>query len=119
MTRAVKGNFGYLRAKRLTVLIRTVIFFAISLALFAAGYITTGKKENLLTIVAVLGCLPACKSMVNTIMLFRASGCSSQASCQCPVKTRTSARVIPQPGQGICSTIIMGQNWPNIRCTVT
>lgn len=79
MTRAVKGNFGYLRAKRLTVLIRTVIFFAISLALFAAGYITTGKKENLLTIVAVLGCLPACKSMVNTIMLFRASGCSSQA----------------------------------------
>lgn len=79
MTRAVKGNFGYIKAKRLTVLIRTVIFFAISLALFAAGYITTGKKENLLTIVAVLGCLPACKSMVNTIMVFRANGCSSQA----------------------------------------
>lgn len=79
MTRAVKGNFGYLKAKRLNVLIRTIIFFAISLALFIAGYISTGKKENLLTIVAVLGCLPACKSMVNAIMLFRASGCSRQA----------------------------------------
>lgn len=79
MTRAVKGNYGYLKAKRLTVLIKTIIFFAISLALFIAGCITTGKKENLLTIVAVLGCLPACKSMVNTIILFRASGCSRQA----------------------------------------
>ena len=79
MKRAVKGNFGYIKAKRLAVLIRTIIFFAISLALFAAGYISTGKKENLLTIVAVLGCLPACKSMVNTIMFFRAEGCSSKA----------------------------------------
>lgn len=79
MKKAVKGNFGYIRAKRLSVLIKTAIFFGISLSLFAAGYITTGKKENLLTIVAVLGCLPACKSMVNAIMLFRARGCSDQA----------------------------------------
>ena len=79
MKRAVKGNFGYIRAKRLSVLIKTAIFFGISLSLFAAGYITTGKKENLLTIVAVLGCLPACKSMVNAIMLFRARGCSDPA----------------------------------------
>ncbi len=28
---------------------------------------------------AVLGCLPACKSMVNAIMLFRARGCSDPA----------------------------------------
>jgi len=79
LTGAVKGNFGYIKAKRITVTIRTLILFAVSLALFAAGYITTGKKENLLTIVAVLGCLPACKSMVGAIMLFRARGCSNQA----------------------------------------
>lgn len=72
MKRAVKGNFGYIRAKRLSVLIKTAIFFGISLSLFAAGYITTGKKENLLTIVAVLGCLPACKSAVNFILFLRA-----------------------------------------------
>lgn len=79
MIKAVKGNYGYLKAKRLSVLIRTIIFFGISLALFAAGYVTTGKKENLLTIVAVLGCLPACKSLVSAIMLFRATGCSEEA----------------------------------------
>ncbi len=77
--KAVKGNFGYLKTKRLNVSLRTILFFGISLALFAAGYITTGKKENLLTVVAVLGCLPACKSLVGAIMLFRATGCSRQA----------------------------------------
>lgn len=79
MKRAVKGTFGYLHRKKWQALARTAIFFGISLALFAAGVITAGKKENLLTIVAVLGCLPASKSLVNTVMLFRARGCSENA----------------------------------------
>ncbi|MDE7332189.1 MAG: hypothetical protein K2O16_08090 [Lachnospiraceae bacterium] len=78
MKRAVKGNFGYLAAKRRWAAARTVLYFAISLSLFIAGIVTTGSKENLLTIVAVLGCLPACKSLVDVIMLFRATGCSSR-----------------------------------------
>lgn len=40
---------------------------------------TTHTRRNLLTVVAVLGCLPACKSLVNTIMYLRASGCSQMA----------------------------------------
>lgn len=79
MKKAVKGTYGYLKAKRTRVLIRTLLFFAISLAIFAAGYITTGSRKNLFTIVAVLGCLPACKSLVNLIMFFRAKGCSAEA----------------------------------------
>lgn len=79
MKKAVKGNFRYIEFKRRQVILRTILFFGISLALFAAGYLTTGKKENLLTVVAVLGCLPACKSMVNMIMFFRARGCSENA----------------------------------------
>ncbi|MBP3603658.1 MAG: hypothetical protein J6J79_05890 [Lachnospiraceae bacterium] len=73
---AHKGNFGYLKQKRNQVLIMTLIMFAISAALFIAGIVTTGGKENLLTIVAVLGCLPACKSTVSLIMYCKASGCS-------------------------------------------
>lgn len=76
MKKAVKGNFGYLAAKRTQVIIRTIIFFAISIALYIAGYVTTGSNKNLLTIVAVLGLLPASKSLVNMIMLIRATGCS-------------------------------------------
>ena len=79
MKKAVKGTYGYLKRKRNWVIIRTIIFFAIALALFAAGYVTTHTKKNLLTIVAVLGCLPACKSLVNMIMYFRAEGCSESA----------------------------------------
>jgi hypothetical protein len=40
------------------------------------GYVTTGSNKNLLTIVAILGTLPACKSAVNMIIFLRAKGCS-------------------------------------------
>ena len=79
MKKAVKGNYGYLNAKKNQVIIRTILFFGIALALFFAGYLTTGTKKNLLTVVAVLGCLPSCKSLVNMIMYFRATGCSEKA----------------------------------------
>jgi hypothetical protein len=36
-----------------------------------AGYITTKTKVNLLTIVAVVGVLPACKSLVGAIMFMK------------------------------------------------
>ena len=78
MKRAIKGNFGYLSAKRIQVIIRTVLFFGISIALYVTGYVTTGDNKNLLTIVAVLGLLPASKSLVNMIMMIRATGCSEE-----------------------------------------
>lgn len=77
--RNVKGSFGYLARKKKTVILRTILYFGISLAIFIAGYLTTGTRKNLLTVVAVLGCLPACKSAVNMIMLLRAAGCSKEA----------------------------------------
>ncbi len=79
MKKAVKGTYGYLKIKRNWVLIRTIVFFAISIAIFITGYVTTGSRKNLFTIVAVLGCLPACKSLVNLILFFRAKGCSKKA----------------------------------------
>ena len=57
----------------------TILFFGISLSLFIAGYVATKTKQNLLTIVAVLGCLPACKSAVSIVMYAKAKGCSEQA----------------------------------------
>ncbi len=73
---AVKGNYGYLKNKRNQVLVMTILMFAVSMSLLAAGIITTGSNKNLLTIVAVLGCLPACKSAVSLIMYCKAAGCS-------------------------------------------
>lgn len=73
-----KGAFGYIEAQKKYTSIRTVVYFALSLSIFFMGYVTTGTRMNLLTVVAVLGCLPASKSMVNMIMFFRAKGCSEE-----------------------------------------
>lgn len=69
-----KGQKGYLEYQKKATIIRTIILFALSLAIFLTGLISTGQKENLLTIVAVLGCLPASRSAVNMIMVLRYHG---------------------------------------------
>lgn len=66
-----KGTKDYIRSQKKYEIIRTLLYFAISLSLFFAGWITTKTKVNVLTIVAVLGCLPACKSAVGMIMFLR------------------------------------------------
>ena len=67
----VKGTKDYINTQKKFELIRTFIFFFIPLSLFVAGYITTKTKVNLLTIVAVVGVLPACKSLVGAIMFMK------------------------------------------------
>lgn len=79
MAKVQKGQYGYMSNQRKKVIIRTIGMFAIVLALFAMGIWSTGSKKNLLTVVAVLGCLPASKSFVNMIMFLRAKSCSPEA----------------------------------------
>lgn len=71
-----KGSYGYIANHRMVAAVRTLLFFGVSIGLYVMGYVSTGSNKNLLTIVAVLGCLPACKSLVNLIVFLRASGCS-------------------------------------------
>lgn len=71
-----KGEKGYLEYQKKNTVFRTAVLFGLSLAIFFTGYISTGQKENLLTIVAVLGCLPASRSAVNMIMVLRFHGIS-------------------------------------------
>lgn len=66
-----KGEYGYPAYERKRVILRTVIYFGISLAVFILGYVSTKTKENLLTIVAVLGLLPSSKSLVSVVMYLR------------------------------------------------
>lgn len=72
-----KGSYGYLQNRKIYTALRTLIFFALCGGLYGVGYATTGSNKNLLTVVAVLGCLPACKSLVNFILFLRAKGCSA------------------------------------------
>lgn len=67
----IKGQYEYAKDHRIKVCIFTVILFCVSLSLYIAGYVTTKSNKNLLTIVAILGLLPASKSLVSVIMNFR------------------------------------------------
>lgn len=73
-----KGTYGYMEKQRRWEIIKTILMFGISISLYAAGYIATKSNKNLLTLAAVLGCLPASKSAVNMIMFFKARGCSAE-----------------------------------------
>lgn len=72
-----KGDYGYLKYAKNRQLIWTVILFAVSLSLLIGGYLLVHTKANLLTMVAVLGMLPASKSLVQYIMFMKAKGCSA------------------------------------------
>jgi len=71
-----KGAYGYLENRKIYTALRTVLFFLLCVGLYLTGYLTTGTNRNLLTVAAILGCLPACKSAVNFIIFIRARGCS-------------------------------------------
>ena len=77
-TESYKGTQNYLRTQKKYEIGRTVLYFGISLCLFIAGYIATKTRINLLTIVAILGCLPASKSAVEMIMYLRFKSCSHE-----------------------------------------
>lgn len=77
-----KGTEHYIDSQKKYEIIRTLLYFAISISLFVAGYIQTGRKTNLLTVVAVLGCLPASKSAVNAIMFLRFKSCGADAAAK-------------------------------------
>ena len=81
-TDSVKGTRNYLNTQKKYEIVRTILYFAISLSLFAAGYIQTGRRANLLSIVAVLGCLPASKSAVGAIMFLRFRSCAEETSAE-------------------------------------
>ncbi len=73
-----KGNFGYLAYRKKFSAVVTIGLFVLSLALYLLGYITTKTNANLLTVVAVLGCLPASKSAVGMIMFLKAKGAGEE-----------------------------------------
>ncbi|MCM1189070.1 MAG: hypothetical protein NC541_07205 [bacterium] len=74
-TADVKGTQNYLATQKKYEILRTVLYFGVSAALFLAGLIQTKSRLNLLTVVAVLGCLPASKSAVSAVMFLRYHSC--------------------------------------------
>lgn len=69
MMKIEKGQPGYIKARKMRYLIWAVAEFAIVIAVVLLGYFQTGTKMNLFTILAILGCLPAAKMLVEFITM--------------------------------------------------
>ena len=78
MKRVKKGQFGYIQHRRRFHLLMAILLFVMAITLYFAGIKTTGDNKNVLTIVAILGCLPASQSLVTAILGFRAKSCSKE-----------------------------------------
>lgn len=67
MKKCEKGTPGYLEYKLKAEILRTILYFMLVAAVYFLGYSQTGSNRNLLTVVAIVGCLPACKAFVGVI----------------------------------------------------
>lgn len=70
MKKVKKGMYGYIRYEKWKRLLVTVILFAIPLTAYAAAYLITKTNQNIITVIAMVGCLPACRALVNMIMMW-------------------------------------------------
>lgn len=69
MKKVKKGTAGYIRYQQIRTLLITAVLFALPLGLYIIGFTVTKTNLNWLTFIAILGCLPACKSMVSLILI--------------------------------------------------
>lgn len=69
MKKLKKGRPGYIEARKRRYLLWAILEFAVVIAVFAIGYLQTESRLNVLTVVAVVGCLPASKMLVEFIVM--------------------------------------------------
>lgn len=67
-----KGDYGYLASEKKKRILITAILFAAPLLIFFSAILYFHTRLTIWTVIAVVGCLPACKSLVSLIMIFRA-----------------------------------------------
>lgn len=101
-----KGEAGYIRARKKKLAFQTACSFALVAALIITGYLLNHTKLNLLTLVAILGCLPACRMLVNLIMMLghqsineatelEISGCTDQLTTAYDMIITSERRAMP------------------------
>mgnify|MGYP004447311899 CR=1 FL=1 len=67
--RIKKGDYGYFAYEKKKRALVTAGAFSIPLLILITGWIYHGSRNNILTVVAVVGSLPACKFAVDLVMM--------------------------------------------------
>lgn len=64
-----KGDWQYIKAAKKKTLLLDLFLFAIPLGIFFSAWIYHGSRFTIWTVIAIVGCLPACKVLVNLLLL--------------------------------------------------
>ena len=64
-----KGTYGYFRAEKKRRALLTAGMFAIPLTVFFGAWIHYGTRMTVWTVMSAVGCIPACKFLVDLLMI--------------------------------------------------
>lgn len=70
MKKVTKGKAGYLAEKKKRLGLQALVEFAIVAIILIIGYVVTKTRLNFFTVVAIVGCLPAARVLVEFIAMF-------------------------------------------------
>lgn len=70
-TKLKKGTFGYLNRNKISAWKRAALMLSVPVIIFIAAWIVNGTRNNVMTVVAIVGCLPGCNQVVRAIMASR------------------------------------------------
>ena len=73
-----KGTYGYLDRNRVQAWKKAGALLAVPVLVFVAAWIIRGTRENVMTVVAIVGCLPGCNQIVRAILASRYSSMDRQ-----------------------------------------
>ena len=65
-----KGKAGYLAEKQKRLGLQALAEFAVVALILIIGYVITKTRLNIFTVVAIVGCLPAARVLVEFIAMF-------------------------------------------------
>lgn len=70
-TKPEKGTYGYLNRNKIQAWKRAALMLSVPAVIFLAAWILRGTRENVMTVVAIVGCLPGCNQVVRAVMASR------------------------------------------------
>lgn len=66
-----KGTYGYLNKNKVSEWKKAAALLAVPAAIFIAAWIINKTRMNIMTVVAIVGCLPGCNQVVRAIVASR------------------------------------------------
>lgn len=70
-TKLQKGTYGYLNRNKWNEWKKALLMLAVPIAIFLAAWMIKGTRLNLITVAAIVGCIPGCNQVVHAIVASR------------------------------------------------